>query len=740
MPGIERPGPLPEAWAGIECTVNRVADRFFDQTELTGHHRRADDLERLAWLGVTAVRYPVLWERTAPGHPAAADWSWPDGRLARLRELGLRPIVGLVHHGSGPAHTSLVDPRFPEKLAAYARSVAERYPWVEDWTPINETVTTARFAGLYGIWYPHGRDIRTFARAVLDECRGVALAMAAIRAVNPRARLIQTEDVGRIGSTPALAYQADYENERRLLALDLLEGRVRPGHPLWAHLLEVGASEDELAWFAENPTPPDVIGLNYYLTSDRFLDHRLERYPELPPGGNGRDRYVDVEAVRVDEGGLVGHGALLRELWARYRRPLAITEVHAGCTREEQLRWLADAWRAAIEARAAGVDVRAVTAWSAFGAMDWDKLVVRVEGHYESGLFDLRAEAPRPTALAHLVRGMARDGRFDHPVLATPGWWRRPARVLHGPGRGERLDTAPAGGVPPVLVTGANGTLGRAFARLAAQRGLACTAVSRREMDIADPACVAATLDALAPWAVINAAGFVRVDDAEADPERCFRDNVAGPGVLAGACRARGIRLVTFSSDLVFDGSRREAYGESARPAPLNVYGQSKADAERVVLERLPGALVIRTAAFFGPWDEFNFVARALRALAAGRPWPAAHDLVVSPTYVPELVEATLDLLVDGERGVWHLANEGEITWAELARRSARLAGLDETLVCPRPARRLGFLAPRPPYSALTSERGRLLKGLDLALGAFVRERSIAAGLAGAPEDEACAS
>src|SRR5215218_9741125 len=103
-------------------------------------------------------------------------------------EVGVRPIAGLVHYVSAPRHTCLSDPAFPEKLASYARAVAERYPWVEDYTPVNEPLTTARFSGLYGHWYPHGRDGRTFARALLNQLRGVVLAMRAVREVSPAAR------------------------------------------------------------------------------------------------------------------------------------------------------------------------------------------------------------------------------------------------------------------------------------------------------------------------------------------------------------------------------------------------------------------------------------------------------------------------------------------------------------------------------------------------------------------------
>src|SRR5687767_5550307 len=124
------PGPL-EIWAGIECTVNRVQDRYFDQMERNGHAHRPEDLEMIAALGTRTIRYPVLWERVAPDGLESADWSWPDARLQQLKALGVQPIIGLLHHGSGPTFTSLVHPEFPEKLAAYARAVAMRYPWEE---------------------------------------------------------------------------------------------------------------------------------------------------------------------------------------------------------------------------------------------------------------------------------------------------------------------------------------------------------------------------------------------------------------------------------------------------------------------------------------------------------------------------------------------------------------------------------------------------------------------------------
>jgi dTDP-4-dehydrorhamnose reductase len=186
--------------------------------------------------------------------------------------------------------------------------------------------------------------------------------------------------------------------------------------------------------------------------------------------------------------------------------------------------------------------------------------------------------------------------------------------------------------------------------------------------------------------------------------------------VLAAACAAQGVQLVTLSSDLVFDGARDTPYVESDRVAPLNVYGESKAAAEAQVLAAHPRALVARTSAFFGPWDEWNFLTLALRELRAGRPFTALADVVVSPTYVPDLAHALLDLLVDGERGVWHLAQDGALTWEAFARLGATLAGLDPELVRPVRLADAGLPARRPAYSALSSERGRLLGPVENAI------------------------
>jgi dTDP-4-dehydrorhamnose reductase len=704
-----------ELWGGIECTVVRIGEEFRNQVQETGHGERMADLDAIAALGIRTLRYPVVWETIAPEHPDQCDWRWSDARFARLRELNIRPIAGLVHHGGGPRYTNLLDPNFSDLLARHAERVAQRYPWIEMFTPVNEPLTTARFSALYGHWYPHAQDQASFLRALIIECTATVSAMRAIRRVTPNAKLVQTEDLGKTFSTPLLISQAELENERRWLSLDLLCGRVDRHHPWRSTFLKNGVTEEELDFFLEADAAPDIIGINHYLTSERYLDEKLERYPEWSHGGNGKHRYADVEAVRMNLSAAdLGPKARLSETWERYGRPIAVTEAHHGCTRDEQVRWLMEVWWAAEELREAGQDIRAVTIWSLFGAVDWNSLLVKRTGFYEPGAFDIRSAEPRRTAIGRAAASLATTGAFDHPVLDRHGWWRRDGRYYHPP-----RETKQAGRSlrRRILITGATGTLGGAFARICALRGLDYVLLPRKEMDIADAGSVAKAMDLYRPWAVVNAAGYVRAGADEREREACFRANAVGAEVLAGLCGQLGLPLATFSSDRVFDGRLGRPYVETDAPCPSCTYGESKAEAERRVSRAHPDALVIRTSAFFGPWDRHNFVYRALSDLAAGRPVSGASRAVVSPTYVPDLAHAVLDLLVDDESGIWHLANEGASSWYDLTQRLAGEAGLSWRANPPEDK--------VAPYTALTSERGRLLAPLDDALSRYFREREV---------------
>src|SRR5918997_628266 len=447
-----------ELWGGLECAVARVGDDFRDQSLETGHSSRIEDLDRIAELGIRTLRYPVIWESISPDSPDKADFSWHDERLARLKHLGIRPIAGLCHHGSGPRYTGMLDPAWPELLARHAGTVAARYPDLDLYTPVNEPLTTSRFSGLYGHWYPHGTSDQAYLTMLVNECKATVLSMRAIRKVRPDAGLVQTDDMGKTFSTPALAYQAEHENQRRFLSFDLLCGMVDRHHPWWPILLGNGVAEEDLELFLEADAAPDIIGINHYLTSERYLDERLSRYPQHHWGGNGTHYYADAEAVRMPLPSRdLGPAARLREVWERYRRPIAVTEAHHGCTRDEQLRWLVEVWDAANTVKADGADIRAVTVRPLFGAVDWNSLLTRRNDFYEPGPFDVRAPEPRRTALAHAAEALAKTGTFDHPVLDRAGWWKRDIRFYKRPSKESRscwLGDEPR----QLLITGATGT------------------------------------------------------------------------------------------------------------------------------------------------------------------------------------------------------------------------------------------------------------------------------------------
>jgi dTDP-4-dehydrorhamnose reductase len=421
-----------ELWGGVECTINRVGDGYFNQLQRSGHCGRLQDLQRFAELGLKTLRFPLLWEALAPHTLDQVDWSWSDQWLAEMQSLGIQPIAGLLHHGSGPRYTSLLDPEFPQKFAQYAAAIARRYPRIELYTPINEPLTTARFSALYGHWYPHKNDDRNFARAFLNQIKATVLAMNAIREVNPSASLVQTDDLGRVFSTPCLNYQAAFENERRWATWDLLRGDVNAEHPLSSYFTWAGVSGDELHFFRSHPCPPEIIGINYYVTSDRYLDENFDFYPPETRGGNGRHDYADDAAVRARSEGLAGVYCHILEAWQRYHTPIALTEVHLGCTLDEQLRWFMEMWRDCVRARNENCDLRAMTVWALLGSFDWDVLVTHQSGTYEPGAFDLRGGAPRPTAIASAIQELTQGRSFHHPALETEGWWRRPSR-LRGP-------------------------------------------------------------------------------------------------------------------------------------------------------------------------------------------------------------------------------------------------------------------------------------------------------------------
>ncbi|HLN74582.1 MAG TPA: family 1 glycosylhydrolase [Prolixibacteraceae bacterium] len=712
-------------WGGAEYSVVRVHDSIYDQLAQSGHEERLNDLDLFADLKIRTIRYPLLWEKYSQDEKLF--FKLHDQRLDRLQQLDIKPIAGLLHHGSGPFFTDLYDLDFPKYLAEFAYKIAERYPWIDLYTPVNEPLTTARFSGLYGVWFPHKSDDYSFARILLNELKGVVLAMQAVNSINVNAKLVQTEDICKIYSTTSLKYQADFENERRWLTYDLLLGKLDENHPLWSYFINAGIKTEELEFFLKNTLTPGICGFNYYVTSERYLDDRSSLYPAHFHGGNGRQKYADVEAVRANIPQALNPGELLREAWNRYQLPIALTEVHMACTREEQLRWFHEVYQTATTLKREGVDFRGLTAWSFLGSFDWNSLLCVKNNHYESGVYDIRSGKPRPTALAGMIKTINSGKDYSNGLLNLPGWWKRGDRHIFKSEFEKNLivntDANIAESVPPLLIIGATGSLGSAFARICKFRGIAYHLSERGELDIASKDGIEKILAKKKPWAVINAAGYTRIDDAEKSPLLCIRENTTGPVMLAEVCKSMGIKFVTFSTDQVFNGEKRRPYLVNDQTEPLNLYGLSKKMAEEQIGKVNPDSLIIRSSCFFNPWHRHDPLSKILYAgMSANRHFNLPSDIVMSPAYIPDIVNTALDLLIDGESGIWHLSNQQEVTYYQFARLALEIAGLNENIISAVPSSSLEYTALRPSYSVLESSAGITLPLLTSALTNFVSE------------------
>jgi dTDP-4-dehydrorhamnose reductase len=218
-----------------------------------------------------------------------------------------------------------------------------------------------------------------------------------------------------------------------------------------------------------------------------------------------------------------------------------------------------------------------------------------------------------------------------------------------------------------ILLVGAGGQLGTELRLLAAEQGVALTALPRGELDISDPGSLSATIDRLRPDAVINAAAWTRVDAAETEAEAAFLANAEGPRNLARATAAAGIPLVHVSTDYVFDGSKQGAYTEADPIAPLGVYGRSKAEGEEAVRAGNPAHAIIRTSWVYGVHGN-NIVKTVLRLARERDELRFVADQRGCPTATDDLARAVLAAALQlaagqGEPGTFHFAGQGATTW-----------------------------------------------------------------------------
>lgn len=280
-----------------------------------------------------------------------------------------------------------------------------------------------------------------------------------------------------------------------------------------------------------------------------------------------------------------------------------------------------------------------------------------------------------------------------------------------------------------ILLIGARGQLATDLVRFLSRHDV--VGVTHQQVEICDARAVDALFKEVRPERVINTAAFNRVDDCEEQIEKAFAVNAAGVCNLARAAQCVGALLVHFSTDYVFDGSKRTPYTEADPPRPLSVYGMSKLAGEWMVQQYCQDYLLIRTCGLYGSAGNRskggNFVETMLRLATEDRPIRVVADQVATPTSTRELAEKLVPLIESRLHGLYHMTNAGECSWYEFAREIFRLAGLSPDLN-PVTTEDFSAKARRPTYSVLDNEALRVAGFADFrpwqeALAEYFRER-----------------
>ena len=389
---------------GIECSYPTIEGGRWrrDQMAASGHYRHwEEDIDLCVDVGVSHLRYGPPLHLTYLG-PDRYDWSFTDLVMARIRQSGVTPIVDLCHFGLPTWLGDFQNPAVPEALSAYATAFARRYRWVRFYTPVNEMYVCAKLSALHGVWNEQRRDERAFLTAVRHLARASTLTMRAILRERGDAVFINSES-GELyqaaSPDPEIVRIADFENERRFLALDLLYA-----HPvselMRGYLRDNGMPDEEYAWFMGQATPRRaVLGVDYYLWNEQLIDTQ------------GRPQAL---------GELFGWYVVANQYWERYRRPMMHTETNNVDAREGA-RWLWRQWHNIQLIQRAGVPVVGFTWYSLTDQVDWDIGLARALGRVNPvGLFDLNRD-PRAVAQAYrrLVESFGDDPEIrDCPALA----------------------------------------------------------------------------------------------------------------------------------------------------------------------------------------------------------------------------------------------------------------------------------------------------------------------------------
>jgi beta-glucosidase/6-phospho-beta-glucosidase/beta-galactosidase len=386
---------------GIECSYPTIdGGRWrIDQLKETRHYENwKRDLELVREVGLRYLRYgpPLHLVFLAPGK---YDWTFTDRVSEFMQQLDIIPIMDLCHFGVPDWLENFQNAELPQRLSEYATAFAQRYPWVKFYTPVNEMYVTARMSALDGVWNEQLRSDDAFVRATCNLAKTSVLMMQAIQRERPDAVFVNSEssefyqaccpdrEIRRI---------ADFENERRFIALDLIYG-VPMGRDIHAYLTDHGMSGEEYEWFMnQDVARRAILGIDYYEWNEKLIN------------SDGRPENL---------GELFGWYVITSQYYQRYKRPVMHTETNTPMA-EDAPAWLWRQWHNVQLIRKNGVPVVGFTWYSLQDQVDWNIGLSRAVGNiFPVGLYDLNRD-PRPVAHAykHLVK-MFRDEQAGADLL-----------------------------------------------------------------------------------------------------------------------------------------------------------------------------------------------------------------------------------------------------------------------------------------------------------------------------------
>ena len=266
-----------------------------------------------------------------------------------------------------------------------------------------------------------------------------------------------------------------------------------------------------------------------------------------------------------------------------------------------------------------------------------------------------------------------------------------------------------------ILVTGANGQLGnemQVLSRENLQHTYFFTDV--QELDIRDEQAVRAFVADNRVDVIVNCAAYTAVDKAEDNAELCDKLNHLAPGYLASAAEACGAALIQVSTDYVFDGTGHIPYTEEMTPCPNSVYGSTKLDGERAVMEKCSRAMIIRTAWLYSVYGN-NFVKTMLRLGRERETLGVVFDQIGTPTYAKDLACVIFEAINHGiVPGIYHFSDEGVCSWYDFTLAIHRIAGISTCKVSPLHTDEFPAKAPRPNYSVLDKTKIKKTFGIEI--------------------------